>query len=578
MIKPKKTIIDAKGYETPLFYGDFVLKLDFNENLIGPSPKVLDVLRNVSEKEVKFYPVYGELIKAIAKFNNVDAKMVLPTNGADEAISYIFNTFVDRDDEVLTVKPTFAMPQIYARPTGCAYVEVPYSEKWVFPIDNFLAHINEKTKLILITTPNSPTGEVISEENLLKVIETAKNSLVLIDETYANYTGKSYTHLLKTYNNVLITKSMSKDFAIAGLRLGYILSAPENIEFIRRIISPFSVNILAAKAGVAAINDIEHFEKVKNEIQHSKALLVEGLSKIADKVYPSQANFLCVDFGKKAKFIYKKLLKSGIKVKYFEGDDELDGCFRMAIPPLDGAKFLLNSLKKKEMIIFDMDGVLIDTSNSYRMAIKQTFEFFANTSVSFEEIQKAKNTGGLNNDWDLTEYLLKKSGMSVEENKIIDKFQQIYFGENNEGLINHEKWLIRKEMLIKLSKYFDLAVFTGRPRQEALFALKNFGVSDLFEPVITMDDLPFNRQKPFPDGINTIIDIVNPQKVYYLGDTPDDMTAAKSANVEGIGILPPHDKSLELKKLLQDKGAVVVLESTEKIFEYIGVDKCVQPL
>jgi histidinol-phosphate aminotransferase len=578
MIKPKKTIINAKGYETPLYYGDYVLKLDFSENLIGPSPKVLDALRNVSEKEIKFYPAYGELIKTIAKFNNVDESMVLPTNGADEAISYIFETFVEREDEVLTVKPTFAMPKVYARPTGCTYVEVPYKEKWVFPIEDFLSRINEKTKLILITTPNSPTGEVISEDNLLKVLDKAKNSLVLIDETYANYTGKSYTHLLKTYNNVLITKSMSKDFAIAGLRLGYIISTPENIEFIRRIISPFSVNVLAAKAGVAAISDVEHFEKVKNEIQQSKELLMRGLSQIAEKVYPSQANFLCVDFGKKAKFIYKKLLKSGIKVKYFEGDEELDGCFRMAIPPLEGAKFLLNCLQKRDMIIFDMDGVLIDTSNSYRMAIKQTFEFFADEEISFDEIQRAKNTGGLNNDWDLTEYLLKKSGMSIEEDKIIDKFQQIYFGDNKEGLINQEKWLIRKDMLVKLSKYFDLAIFTGRPRDEALFALKNFGVEDLFEPVITMNDLPFNRQKPYPDGINTIIDIANPQKVYYLGDTPDDMTAAKSANVDGIGILPPQDKSLALKKLLQERGAVVVLESTEKIFEYVGVDKCVQLL
>jgi histidinol-phosphate aminotransferase len=577
MIKPKKSIIDAKGYDSNLFQEDFVLKLDFNENLIGPSPKVIEAIRNIREKEIKFYPAYGELITTIAGFNKIDSSMVLPTNGADEAISYIFQTFIDKEDEVLTVKPTFAMPKVYAIASGCTYKEVSYNEKWIFPIDDFLSQINAKTKLIILTTPNSPTGESISESDLLKIVEKAQNSLILIDETYAGYSGTSFIGLLENHHNILITKSMSKDFAIAGLRLGYIISSPENIEYVKRIVSPFSVNVIAAKAAVASINDIDHFNMVKKEVEQSKKLLMEGLSEIADKVYPSDANFLCVDFGKKAKFVYKKLLKARIKVKYHQEDSDLKGCFRISIPPIEGSRLILDTLKKKDLIIFDIDGVLIDTRNSYRTAIKQTFEFFSNSDISFEKIQQAKNIGGLNNDWDLTEYLLKEADINIAKAEIIEKFQQLYFGKNGEGLISQENWLLEKDVLIKLSKHFDLAVFTGRPRQEALWALKNFGVESLFEPIITMDDLPYNKQKPEPDGINKIVDITNPQKVYYLGDTPDDMIAATSANVVGIGILPPQDKSKELITLLKDKGAVVVLDSAKQILEYLGVDKCVQP-
>lgn len=566
MILPKKTIINAQGYETPLYLDDCLMKLDLNENAIGPSPKVFEALKNISEQDIKFYPALGDLISAIADVNNIEKSMIMPTNGADEAINYVFDTFIDQGDDVVTVKPSFSMPKVYAKSTGCNYKEVAYNDKWVFPIDEFLSCIDEKTRMVIVTTPNSPTGEVISRENLVKIINRTVNGIVMIDETYSSFAKEQFHDLAFEYKNVVITRSMSKDYALAGLRVGYIISSVENIEYIRRIISPYSVNALAAKAAIAAINDRDYFENMKAQIKESKAILTEGLKELGAFVYPSETNFLCVDFGEKAEFIYKRLLNSGIKVKYYTNDPELKNCFRITLPPPAQARILVNTLQeKRDLIVFDMDGVLVDTSNSYRMAIKETYKHFAGKDIDFDEIQKAKNNGGLNNDWDLTEYLLRGSGINVLKKDIVDKFQELYFAKDGEGYILNENLLVNPEFLRELAKNNDLAIFTGRPRAEAEFVLKRWNLEDLFSMLVAMEDVPDGFHKPEPYGIKKIQNIIAALQVYYLGDTPDDMISASRAAVKGIGILPPQDKSEDLKNKLISNGAMVVLNQIEDI-------------
>jgi histidinol-phosphate aminotransferase len=560
MLKPKKNISEAKGYKTQMFLEDFELKLDLNENLLGPSPKVLDAVKTITREEIQFYPAYGKLVEAISSNIGVEQDMVLPTNGADEGLCYVFQTFIEKDDKVLTVVPTFAMSKIYATSTGCQFIEIPYKEKWVFPIEEFLSSINEETKMVIITTPNNPTGELISDFDLNKIIEKASHSIVLIDETYATYANKTYVDIALKNKNVILVKSMSKDFAIAGLRLGYIVSNEANLEYIRRVSSPFSVNIIAAKAGVAAMNDIQYFEKVRTEINSSKEKLKEIFEPFALKVYNSSTNFVLFDFGEKAEYIYYKLLRAGVKTKLFK-DKVLNNHIRMSVPPLNKCNYIKEALKSKPMIVFDMDGVLIDTTNSYRKAIKATYEHFVNKPLSVEEIQSAKNRGGLNNDWDLTEFLIQNP--NIKSKNIISKFQEFYWGNTGDGLIRDEELIISKEELEVLSLDYELAIFTGRPKEEALFALKYNKIEHLFGIVIGMEDV--KNGKPSPDGLRKILEIANPAQVYYLGDTIDDMILTQETRAVGIGVLPPQDKSENLKLNLLKNGADKVLESTKDL-------------
>lgn len=571
MTSPRKSILEAKGYDIPLCVDEYRLKLDSNENAMGPSPKVLESLRKITAKDIKYYPAYGEVINKLASANNIDSDMILPTSGADEAINYIFDTFVEKEDTVLAVTPSFVMPKIYANILGCTYQEINYAEKFIFPVDEILKNIDKKTKLIIVTTPNNPTGEVISRENMLKIIEASNGKYILIDETYFNYADETFLDLIEKYPNVFITRSMSKDFGLAGLRFGYIISNKENIKHIQKALRPYSVNIVAVKAAIAALDDVEYLNNVVSQVNQSKKLLTDGLKDLAVKVYPSNANFLLVDFGEKSDFIYKKLLNSGIKVKNFEKTANLENCLRIALPSVEDTKYILDCLKSRDLIVFDVDGVLVDTRNSYRTAIKETYRHFSEKDISQEEIQNAKNLGGLNNDWDLTEYLLKNSGFNIPKKQIIDKFQELYFGNNGDGFILNEEILISPEAIKNLSKDYDLAIFTGRPAQEADFVLKRWGLEDCFSPVITMEDLPEGKHKPEPDGLLKILKTVSPKNAYYLGDTHDDMISAKKAGIKAIGVLPPQDKSFELKEKLVQYGAEEVLQNTEDLVKLFKI-------
>lgn len=561
-MKPKKTILDLKAYPAPLFCEEGFLRLDSNESDFGPSPKVVEALSNVNVADLQYYPYYGELLQKLADLHEVSIENIILTNGADEGISGILGTFLEYGQTVLTVAPTFVMPKLYSQRDGLIFKEIPYSEKWQFPAEEFIKNI-EKSDLIHLTTPNSPTGEVIEQSIILEIVEKANSKAVLIDETYANYAGITNLDLIKKHDNVFITRSFSKDFALAGLRLGYIISDAENIVSLRKFFSPYNVSNIAVKAGLAAIDDIEHLEKVKSELEKSKKLLTQEFEKLGAKVFKSKSNFLCADFGQKAEFINKKLLQNKIKVKYFDKTPLLENCCRIGIPKLENAEILIESIKIKPTIVFDMDGVLVDASKSYRVAVQKTFHYYADKEVSMEEISQTKKLGGLNNDWDLTEFLLKKYGFDINYDDIVDTFNTYY-----RELADIEAPLVDHKFFQTLSKDYNLAIFTGRVKEEAFFTLNKHGFTDYFYPIITMEEVGFDRQKPDCLGLELIKEKIITDKIYYLGDTIDDMICAISANINGIGVLPPQDKSEELSALLKSKNAMVVLNQTTDLIEY----------
>lgn len=184
----------------------------------------------------------------------------------------------------------------------------------------------------------------------------------------------------------------------------------------------------------------------------------------------------------------------------------------------------------KAIILFDMDGVLIDVSNSYRLAIKKTAEYFTNTEVNFKEINSYKKITGYNNDWDLTQAIILKRGKKVPKQEIINKFQEYYLGKNFNGLIKNEKWLANNKLIKELSKKYSLGIVTGRPRVEAKYALKTNNATKYFPIIIAMEDV--EKDKPNPQGILKALKLLNSKKGVYLGDTINDKKAAKRAKIE----------------------------------------------
>ena len=221
---------------------------------------------------------------------------------------------------------------------------------------------------------------------------------------------------------------------------------------------------------------------------------------------------------------------------------------------------------KNYAILFDMDGVLVDVTDSYRKAIQETVRFFSGKKAQPEEIQALKEKGGYNNDWDLTEAILISRAKTVKKTEIIKKFQELYLGVGGKkGFIENEKWLLPKEKLEQLNKDHCLGIVTGRPREETIYVLRKFQVETFFEVIIAMEDYPPEKAKPDPYPINLALQKLGKQEAVYVGDSVDDMTAAKRAEITPIGCIPPNVSAGKLEELLLKQGAKKILKSIKAI-------------
>jgi HAD superfamily phosphatase len=214
----------------------------------------------------------------------------------------------------------------------------------------------------------------------------------------------------------------------------------------------------------------------------------------------------------------------------------------------------------KHVLVFDMDGVLVDVTDSYRETIVRTVEIFTGKVISRDLIQDYKNQGGYNNDWLLSQKICRDLGVEVDYDTIVDHFMDLFI---NQGLINRERWIPRNGLLEKLSEKFELAIFTGRSTMEATITLKREGWIDRFLLVTATD---VEREKPFPDGLLRIATLRPGKRLTYVGDTVDDARAANAANVPFIGIAADNSpRREELVALLEAEGAIQVLRDVNEI-------------
>ena len=571
MIKPKKAVIEMEEYMPPTSDRENYLRLDFNENAIGCSPNVISALRNIKPEYLATYPEYKELREALTSYSNVDIEEVIPTNGTDEAIKTVIETYIEKGkDEIIIPVPTFAMFKFYSQLNEAIIKEAPYNKDLSFPTKRVFDGINRKTKIVVLVNPNNPTGTFIKEKDIIKIIEKAQknDALVLIDEAYYQFYGRTSIPLIKKYDNLLITQTFSKAFGLAGVRLGYIISNENNIRALQKVSSPYSVNNAAVICALAALKDLSYVKKYAKEVKESKKILCRALDSFGIRYYNSDANFVLLKIGQKSDYFCQKLKEYGVLVRNRSNDLLLDGCVRITLGTEKQTKRLIKAISKiikdiNPLLIFDIDGVFVDVSKSYRIAIKETAEYFTEEKVKLEEIQSYKNKGGYNNDWDLTEAIIRSRGKNIKKQEIIEKFQYYY-----NKLVNNEKWIFNENILKALSNKCNLTILTGRPKKEADYVLRKNKARNYFSTIVALEDIP--KQKPNPDGILKITGKYRNQAAYYFGDTIDDMKAAASAEVVPIGVLPPQDKSSKLRNILIKNGAKCVINNINKIMEVIN--------
>ena len=215
-------------------------------------------------------------------------------------------------------------------------------------------------------------------------------------------------------------------------------------------------------------------------------------------------------------------------------------------------------------LVFDMDGVLVDVSESYRETIQRTVEQFTGSRVTREDIQSWKNRGGWNDDWALSTAMIRDKGVNADYDDVVKYFQSIFHGDGTDGLMLRERWIARDGMLERLNEKFLLALFTGRFRWEAELTLRRFAPHLQFEPIVGAGDVP--NHKPAPDGLLKIGSLAPDAELWYIGDTVDDARSAKVAGVPFIGIAAAaSERRQELYALLKEEGAKAVLEDINQL-------------
>lgn len=318
---PGKPIEDVKR-ELGL---DKVIKLASNENPFGFSPRVKDAVMKALE-EINFYPDGNSTLlkEAIARKFGISADMVLPTSGSDEMVDLIAKTFIDKGDEVIMADITFPRYFITSQMMGADIKIIPLKDL-TYDIEGFKKAVTEKTKLIWLCNPNNPTGTIFTEAQLVDLLDSVPPStLIVYDEAYnefASHPGypKDSFKFLTKYNNMLVMRTLSKAYGLAGLRLGYTAGNPELLSAINRIRNPFNVTSLAQAAGVAALEDDDFVAKVVENNNAGKKYIYEEFDKMGIEYAKTEANCILFNSGKDSSRVFNELLKKGVIIRPVTG-------------------------------------------------------------------------------------------------------------------------------------------------------------------------------------------------------------------------------------------------------------------
>ena len=342
----RPAVVRMRPYHPPLEGRTDKLRLDFNENPIGCSPAVRRALAKLSSASISAYPEQGTVRRKVAKHFGIRPDELLLTNGTDEALSLVVNTFVEPEDSVLIVEPTYAMYRFYSELAG-AMLEAPrYDAAICFPWNKVLAALRTGPKVFFLPNPNSPTGNLLSARELRQILQAATRTMVVIDEAYFEFSGLTVIPWIRRHRNLIVTRTFSKTAGLAGLRLGCIFVNREMAAIMRKAQSPYPVNAAALVAAEAAIQDRAFIARTVRDVKRSRKELAGGLERMGVRSFPSAGNFLLVYFGERAKEIVAALARKGTLVRDRSSDFGGEGYVRITLGTPAQTRRLLGQLKE----------------------------------------------------------------------------------------------------------------------------------------------------------------------------------------------------------------------------------------
>jgi histidinol-phosphate aminotransferase len=318
-----------QGYPDP---GDG-LRLHLNENTGGCSPRVLDAIQRMRTTDVSTYPSYPELVRACARHFDVDPDWILLTNGLDEGILMAAVGHISRarihDAETIIPLPAFDPYPNSTAAVGATAVRIPPGPEFAFPTDAVIAAVTERTRMIFLNTPSNPTGRLIPIPDLERIAEAAPTVVVLIDEAYIEFGGSTFLPHLAKHPNVLIGRTFSKAYGLAGMRVGVVIGQPQALDPVRAVTLPFNINVVAMAATLAALEDRDFLPDYAAQVAESREHLYSACRRLGLEHWESAANFVMVRVGDQVAQVVEALAQRGVHVRDRSKDPATPGCIRV---------------------------------------------------------------------------------------------------------------------------------------------------------------------------------------------------------------------------------------------------------
>ena len=330
MLRAREAVLHLKEYHPPLG-GRTGMRLDFNENTAGCSPRVLAKLRALGLDELAKYPEREPVERKVAELLGVKADQVLLTNGVDEAIHLLCGTYLEPGDEVLIPVPTYSMYEIYAGAACARMIMVPAGADLQFPAAALAAQITSRTRMIIVANPNNPTGAVVEGDTLLKLAAAAPQAAILVDEAYFEFYGRTLLPRVEAIPNLFVARTFSKAFGLAGLRAGVLAGSAPQIRMVRRVASPYNVNAAALTCLPEALADKPYIDNYVAQVRRGRERLERELRALGVRFWPSEANFVLFLIGDKRVEFVEAMRRRGILVRDRNRDPGCAGCVRITV-------------------------------------------------------------------------------------------------------------------------------------------------------------------------------------------------------------------------------------------------------
>jgi histidinol-phosphate aminotransferase len=369
-VTPRKAVLEMPEYHPPLG-GRTALRLDFNENTFGASPRVMERLRSMTAEGLTKYPEREPVEQIVAKHFGLQGQQVVLTNGVDEAIHLMCCAFLEPEDEALIATPSFFMYDVSVQMMTPHLRKVQADASLEFPFERFMAAITERTKLIIVASPNNPTGAVVGPEHLLAIAAAAPQAVLMVDEAYYHFDGASVMGHLATVPNLIVARTFSKAYGLANLRIGMLAGNPELLKYVRKVSSPYNVNGVALDCLPIGLADEKYVAWYSEQVRVGRGRMMDGLRELGVPFFPSHANFVLMNIGPKHKEFVSAMRAHGVLLRDRSTDPGCDGFVRITIgvdehvrQGLAALKTCLDEIGWKKQQIGDMAGH--DDSGSVR--------------------------------------------------------------------------------------------------------------------------------------------------------------------------------------------------------------------